>query len=75
LRLWFVRLTGEYLVEVAAQRVHQFGDLTALLFGEVHVSERLSQFVDHLSGDPRKVIDEIERVLDLVRDACGELTE
>ena len=33
------------------------------------------QLVDQFAGDPREIVDEIERVLDLVRDAGGELTE
>ena len=33
------------------------------------------QLVDQLAGDGREIVDEIERVLDLVRDAGGELAE
>ena len=34
-----------------------------------------SQFVDELDRDDREIVDEIERVLDLVSDAGGQLAE
>ena len=33
------------------------------------------QLVDQLAGDRREIVDEIERIFDLVRDAGGELAE
>jgi len=36
------------LVEVAPECVHQFGNLTALLFSDVQIRERLSQLINHL---------------------------
>ena len=41
----------------------------------VHVLQGFLQFVDQFGRDPREIVDEIERVLDLVRDAGGELTK
>ena len=41
----------------------------------MHASKRLPQFVDEFDRDGREVVDEIERVLDLVRDASGQLAE
>ena len=41
----------------------------------MHASKRLPQFVDELNRYRREIVDEIERVLDLVRDASGQLTE
>ena len=38
-------------------------------------AKRLPQFVNEFDRDRREIIDEVERVLDLVRDASGELTE
>ena len=38
-------------------------------------AKRLPQFVDEFGGDRREIVDEIERVLDFVRDASGQLTE
>ena len=35
---------------------------------EVHVLEGFLQFIDQFGRDPREIVDEIERVLDLVRD-------
>ena len=37
--------------------------------------QRLAQFVDEFDRDRREIVDEIERVLDLVRDAGGQLAE
>ena len=47
----------------------------ALLAVEVHASKRLPQFVNELDRDGREIVDEIERVLDLVRDTGGQLAE
>ena len=41
----------------------------------MHASKRLPQFVDQFDRDGREIVDEIERVLDLVRDAGGQLAE
>ena len=45
------------------------------LFVEAHVLEGFLQLVNQFGGDPGEIVDEIERVLDLVRDAGGQLTE
>ena len=37
--------------------------------------ESLLQFIDQFDRDTGEIIDEIERVLDLVRDTRGELAE
>ena len=63
------------LVEVAAQHLRELGDLGAGLGIELRALERILQFVDQLDGNRREVVDEIERVLDLVGDAGGELAE
>ena len=41
----------------------------------MRASKRLPQLVDELDRDGREIVDEIERVLDLVRDAGGQLAE
>ena len=53
----------------------QFVDLCSQLAVEVRSGKRLPQFVDEFDRNPREIVDEIERVLDLVRDAGSELTE
>ena len=63
------------LVEIVAQSVRQFGDFSARLIIERHASQGFPQFIDQFGRDPREIVDEIERVLDLVRDAGGQLTE
>ena len=42
---------------------------------EVGFGKRLPQFVNELDRDSREIVDEIERVFDLVRDAGGQLAE
>ena len=42
---------------------------------EVYAAKRLAQFVDQFDRDGREIVDEIERVLDLVGDAGGQLAE
>ena len=63
------------LVEIAAQRVHQFGDLAAPLVVEAHVPEGFLQLINQFSRHPGEIVDEIERVLDLVCDSRCQLTE
>ena len=38
-------------------------------------SQRLAQLVDQLDRERREIVDEVQRVLDLVRDAGGQLAE
>ena len=45
--------------------------MTTQLAVEVHSSKRFPQLVDQLDTDGRKIVDEIERFFDLVRDTCG----
>jgi hypothetical protein len=61
------------LVEIALQRFRNLADLRSQLAIEVGTSKRLPQFINKLDRDAREIIDEIERVLDLVRDTGGEL--
>ena len=57
------------------QRFHQFGDLTAILIAQTRVLQCVLQLIEEFGGDPREIIDEVKRILDLMRDAGGELTE
>ena len=63
------------LVEIALQHIGDLVDLGAQLAVEVRASKRLPQLVDQLDGERREIIDEIERVLDLVRNAGRQLAE
>ena len=63
------------LVEIALQRIRNLADLCSQLAVEVRSGKRLPQFVNEFDRDRREIVDEIERVLDLVRDAGGELTK
>jgi hypothetical protein len=65
------------LLQVASQHHRNLLDLCALLFGQCGEARRggflqLAQQINRQSGE---VVDEVERVLDLVRDAGGELAE
>jgi hypothetical protein len=63
------------LVEVALQHAGQLGDLGARLVVDLRSVQGLLQFVDQLNRHRGEIVDEIERVLDLVGDAGGELAE
>src|SRR5262249_51152340 len=63
------------LIQIASQRVRQFFDLGALFFVGINVLEGVLQFVNEFGRDPGEIVDEIERVLDLVCDTCGKLTK
>ncbi len=65
------------LLQIALQRRGQFVDLGAkpVSHGEPVRRHRLVQFVQQIDRQLGKIVDEVERVLDLVRDAGGELTE
>src|SRR5215510_15981725 len=59
-------------VEIALQRIRNLTDLHSQLAIEVGTSKRLPQFINQFDRNAREIIDEIERVLDLVRDTGGE---
>jgi hypothetical protein len=63
------------LVEIALQRIRNLADLCAQPVVEIGSGKRLPQFVNKLDRDGRKIVDEIERVLDLVRDPGGQLAK
>ena len=65
-----------HLVEIAADGPDQFVGLVALgLVQAARLDQRSAQFVDQLARQGGEIVDEIERVLDLVGDAGGELAE
>ena len=61
------------LVEIALQRVGQFIDFSAGFIVEWHALQGVLQFIDQFGRDTREIVDEIERVLDLVGDTGGQL--
>ncbi len=63
------------LFEIVLQQSGHFIDFLALLVGERGRPQHVVQFVGQLGRKRREIIDEIERVLDLVGDAGGELAE
>ncbi len=65
------------LVEVAGQHLDRLVDLGARVLVERGEGRRrrLLQFVQQFDREAGEVVDEVERVLDLVGDAGGELAE
>ena len=63
------------LVEIVAQSIGQFSNFGACLIITRHSAKSVPQFVDQFSRDTRKIVDEVERVFDLVRDPSGQLTK
>src|SRR5262245_56479635 len=61
-------------VEIAPQDVRQLSNFGTYFLVQWALQDAL-QFVDQLAGDSREIVDKVERVLDLVRYAGGELTE
>ena len=61
-------------VEIAAQGVRQLHNFSAGFIVQWPF-QGILQFINQFARDRREIIDEIERVLDLVRDTGGELTE
>jgi hypothetical protein len=62
------------LVEVAADGADQFVRLPAGRFVDAAL-DRIGELADQLARQRRVIVDEIERVLDLMRDARRELAE
>ena len=65
----------DHLVQVAFEHVGKLGDLCIDLVVEASTLKLLLQFTDEVDGERREIVDEIERVLDLVGDAGGHLAE
>jgi hypothetical protein len=63
------------LVEVALQRIGDLADLCTQLAVEVRACKRRPQLVDKFDRDGREIVDEIERVLDLLGNTGGQLAE
>ena len=63
------------LRRLSRKRVGQLGNVGAGLFVGRDLPERFLQFVDQLHGNAGEIVDEVERVLDLVGDASGELAQ
>ena len=65
----------DHFPEIVLQEAGQFIDFLADIVGKGGRLERIVQFIGQFRRKRREIIDEIERVLDLVGDAGGELTE
>src|SRR5215831_6843768 len=63
------------LVEIVAQGVGQFGYFNQRISVSLHFAENFSQFIDQFRRDAREIVDEIQRVLDLMGNAGCQLTE
>jgi hypothetical protein len=63
------------LIQIATQRIGQLVNLCARSMVDRYTAQDVPQLIDQFGGHPRKIVDEIERVLDLVRDPGGQLTK
>jgi hypothetical protein len=63
----------DHLFEIAFQHVGQLTEFRSLFVVEINRLERIAKFIDQLLGECGEIVDEIERVLDLVRYPGGEL--
>ena len=59
------------LVEIALERIRNLTDLCAQFGVKVRAAKRFPQFVDEFDTDGREIVDEVERVLDFVRNTGG----
>ena len=64
-----------HLAEIVLQKRRQFINFFTEFIGERGLFQHFIEFVGELDGKCREIIDKIERVLDLVRDAGGELPQ
>ena len=62
------------LFEIASQHVGNLINFATCLFVKVDALQRLLQFTNQLRRNGRKVVDEIQRVFDLVCNARSQLT-
>src|SRR5690348_2050398 len=63
------------LFEIATQQISQFHDLGACFRISRYTAQSILQLTDQFSRQGRKIVDEIERVLDFMRNSRGQLTE
>ena len=63
------------LLQVVLEQAGQFVDLVADILAQRHRLQHVIQLVGQLRRYRGKIIDEVERVLDLMRNAGGELAE
>ena len=61
--------------EIAAQHASNFRDFASQLTIQASAVECLAQLVNELNRDAGEIVDEIERVLDLVGDPGGQLAQ
>ena len=63
------------LVEIAPKHVRDFVDLGSFFYGNGSTFKRFHQLIDQLDRERGEIVHEVERVLDFMRDAGGELAE
>src|SRR3974390_1656429 len=63
------------LGEIAPQCVSELGNLGSRFLVNHYAAQGILQFIDQFGRNTGEIIDEIERVLDLVGNASGELTK
>jgi hypothetical protein len=61
--------------EIGFEHLRELADLLLDLFGQLRRLQHLVEFVGELDGQRGEIVDEIERILDLVGDSGRELAE
>src|SRR5260370_2050703 len=65
----------DHLFKIAFQHMGQLVEFLTLFVVKSNRFESIAQFIDQLLGERGEIVDEIQWILDLVRDARGELPE
>ena len=69
------RLPLHNLLKIAAQCAGQLADLSPSFFADWQVLQGFAELIEQLAGKRREVVNEIERVLDLMGNARSQLTQ
>src|SRR3954471_20634038 len=62
-------------VEIRAQQICELGYFSSHIVVEFGTSKGLLQFIDQVDGNIREIVDEVEWILDLVRDTRCQLAQ
>ena len=64
-----------HLAEIVLQDGGQLVDIPSLVSGQISRFEQIVELVGQLRRERREIVDEVERILDFMCDARGQLTK